>query len=94
MNHMIHITRFIAFVGLIYQHSSALAVSENGYAATFAEKVQPFYLNKGRSGEFAGVDQVKIRYRVFIHPQAKASLVIACQQFVFLRHRRLLHARW
>jgi len=67
--------RIILFTFLVLIQSAAFGVTEDNYKEKFINEVLPFY-DQGTSGEFTGVDGIKIHYHSIRRDKKKAFVII------------------
>ena len=61
----------------IFMQKNYTLSTEQSLESSFSEIINPFWQDRVKSDEFAGVDDISIRYAYILHPKAIASVVIS-----------------
>ena len=64
---------------------------EHSLELSYAERIDPFWQQQVKFGEFTGVDDVTISYAYVLHPEAKSSVVISSGRIEsFIKYKEIL----
>ncbi|MFT5676122.1 MAG: lysophospholipase [Paraglaciecola sp.] len=61
----------------IFMQKNYILSTEQSLESSFSDIINPFWQERVKSGKFAGVDDISIRYAYVLHPEAIASVVIS-----------------
>lgn len=82
----------LALFIIVVQSSNVFAIPEDNYFEDYDKIVTPFYESKGISGEFKGVNGLKVAYRKFIHKNEKAAVVLLTGRTEhYLKYGEVIH---